>query len=137
MRDMFHNYPQPEGYVPNNRPVKLERKILSIMAGETSLQSFDVRMNIPEEASSTFVIYKLGLSDIIVKSNDELEITYDEDKKISLVTCKLSAEETKIFAHTVLSCRVQLKFILKNGSTIFTDIYPVKLSNSLEVYDEV
>lgn len=137
MSNMFDNYPQPADYIPNNRPKPHCHKGLEIMAGESASHSFEIPFNVAEETTSCSVIYKLGIKDVIIKTMNELEFTsYDSEENCSIVTAKLSSDETLLFANTLLACKVQVMFILKDGSTIFTEIYPVKLVDSLIVEEK-
>ena len=134
MSDMFNNYPQSSEYIPNNRFRKWTKQELTIMAGETTSHSFDIPFNVKEETLNCKVIYKLGLEDVITKEDDELIIAdYDESIFKSCITCKLSPEETSLFANTLLKASVQLKFTMLDGSISYTEIYPVKLLNSLDI----
>ena len=41
-----------------------------------------------------------------------------------------------LFKNTLLSCAVQIRFIMRDLSTAYTEIYPVKLVDSLDVAEE-
>lgn len=128
---MFDNYPQPEDYIPDNRPKCPKHFELTIMAGETAIHTFEIPFNIEESCDEFEIIYKLGLTDIIIKKSTELE-TSTTDCGHSLVMCKLNAEETSLFADTLLSAKAQLKFYMKNEDITYSDIYIIKLLNSLD-----
>ena len=134
MSEMFKNYPQPDDYIPNNRPRCHCKCKLVIMTGETSSHSFEIPFNVETDTLDYWVIYKLGLKDIIVKNKSELELTpFDESTGFSIITCVLSSDETKLFADTVLDTRVQIKFEMLDNSIAFTEIYKVKVVDSLEI----
>lgn len=133
---MFDNYPQPSDYIPTNMDCKSPPKFITIMAGETTVHSFEIPFNIEEEMLDYNIIYRLGSSNVIIKTKEEIEvIPYDEDLGFSILTSKLSADETAIFANTFLSCEIQIKLVLSDGSTIFTDKYPVELSTAVSAYE--
>jgi len=129
--EMFRNYPQPDDYVPNNRPRCHKPFKLDIMTGETAIHTFEIPFNVEESCDDVKVIYKSGLTPEITKEQSELEITTTEHGN-SIITCTLSAEETSIFQNTLLDTKVQLKFYMKNGDITYSDIYNVKVVNSLD-----
>ena len=131
MSEMFKNYPQPEDYIPNNRPKCFKPFKLDIMVGETSVQSFDVPFNVTEECLDYVIIYKLGLEVVLVKTKDQIQ-NIDEEHS-SILSCVISPEETQVFNSTILTTSVQIKFTMKDNSTVFSEIYKVKINNSLEV----
>lgn len=134
MSDMFRNYPQPEGYTPNNRIRCHGRKPITLMAGETTTHTFDVPFDIKKDTTNLEIIYKLGLSPVLVKDETEVEIgDYDEEKHQSVLTCVISSEESKLFADTLLKASVQIKFIMTDGSTLYTEIYTIKLKDALDI----
>ena len=133
MVDMFRNYPQPDDYKPNNYPKCHCRKPLEIMAGETTVHSFDVPFNVEDETTMVEVIYQLGTKPIIIKNNMmHLDITVLENNT-SIVTCTLKPNETALFRNTLLDTKVQLKFYMDNGMVTYSEIYKVKVSDSLDV----
>lgn len=133
MSSIFDNYPQPEGYIPNNYPKLKCCKPVEIMVGETAIHTFEVPFNIEETVVLCEVIYSLGLDPVIIKNSDfSLEIIIQENNT-SLVTCKLKPTETLKFKHTYLDTKVQLKFYMKDGTTTYSEIYPVNVSNALDV----
>ena len=133
MADMFKNYPQPDDYKPDNYPKCRCPKRLEIMAGETAIHTFDVPFNVEDDCSLVEVIYKLGIKPIVVKNNMYyLDILVDEDGK-SIITCKLSPEETLLFKNTTLDTHVQLKFYMNDGSIVYSEIYEVFMKDALDV----
>ena len=133
MVDMFRNYPQPEDYKPNNYPKCHFRKPLEIMAGETTVHSFDVPFNVEDDTSLCEVIYRLGTETVIVKDSAMyLDITV-LDNGTSIVTCTLKPEETLIFKNTALDTYVQLKFYMNNGMITYSEIYRVKVTDALDI----
>lgn len=132
MTDMFNNYPQPEGYIPNNRPRHRKPFCLDIMAGETAVHTFEIPFNVNEACNGFEVIYKLGLTTLIIKNSSELEIIIGECGN-SLITCTLTPEETALFADTLLDAKVQIKFYMKDEGTVsYSEVYKIKLLNSLD-----
>ena len=136
MSEMFKNYPQPEDYVPNNRPKHCKCSRITLMTGETAEHTFDIPFNVESDCLDYSVIYKLGLEDIIIKEKDELEVSISEDNKFSTITCHLSSEETSLYRNTLLSANVQLKFYMRDASVAFSDIYKIYVTTSLETGDE-
>lgn len=133
---MFKNYPQPEDYIPDNRPKCHKPFRLDIMAGETATHTFEIPFNVVESCSNVEVIYKLGLKDIITKSvNLSGEDVVETECNHSIITCRLSEEETKLFANTLLDAKVQLKFYMIDDSIAYSEIYNIILVDSLDVGD--
>lgn len=132
MSEMFKNYPQPDDYTPNNRPECVEPFRIDIMTGETAIHTFEIPFNVDEDCSNVEVIYKLGISPKIIKNKDALEVTIDEDNN-SIITCKLSPNETKLFENTSLDAQVQVKFYMNDESIVFSEVYKVYITDSLEV----
>lgn len=131
MSEMFKNYPQPDDYIPNNRPKCRKPFKLDIMVGETSVQSFDVPFDVEEDCIDWEIIYKLGLEVVLIKSKETIEIIKDEDNTI--LSCVISPEETKLFNSTILDTLVQIKFTMKDGNIIYSEIYKIKINNSLDI----
>lgn len=131
MSEMFDNYPQPEDYIPNNRikPIKIEK--LTIMTSETAIHTFNLPINIEQECEEVEVIYKLGIKPLVIKNSYSLEIIINEDNT-STINCTLLPEETSLFANSTLNARVQIKFYMNDGIVTFSDIYPIKVTTSLE-----
>ncbi len=135
MSEMFKNYPQPEDYIPNNRPKCQKPFRLDIMTGETAIHTFEVPFNVEEECDNFEVIYQLGIKPIIIKSSYSLTVFIDENGN-SIITCKLNPNETKLFETTCLDTKVQIKFVMNDGSVIFSDIYKVIVNDSLDMNRE-
>ena len=134
MSNMFKNYPQPDDYIPNNRHKCFCRKKLTIMAGETTTHTFEVPFDVQKDTLDFEVIYKLGLTPILTKSEEELDVgEYDEEKHEVTVSCVISRDESKLFANTLLDANVQMRFIMNDGTTVYTEIYPIKLSTALDI----
>ena len=135
---MFDNYPQSQDYIPDNRPKCHKPFKLDIMAGETATHTFEIPFNIVESCSDVEVIYKLGLTDIITKSvNLSGEDVLETKCNHSIITCRLSEEETKLFANTLLDAKVQLKFHMIDKSIAYSEIYKITLVDSLDVANEL
>ena len=131
---MFDRYPQRDDYIPDNRPKCCKHFELNIMSGETAVHSFDVPFDIEDACDSVEVIYSLGIKPILIKKDPEIIITHCDH---SIVTCKLNEQETLLFDDTLLSAQVQLKFYMKNGTTTYSEIYRIKLMDSLDANSEI
>lgn len=131
---MFDNYPQPEDYIPDNRPRPKHKHEITIMTGETASHTFDVPFDVNEDCIDIEVIYKLGLNVIITKKSNELDIVSKEkgDWHYSSVTSSLSSEETALFHDTLLDANVQIKFTMKDGAIQYSEIYKVDVQDSLD-----
>lgn len=135
-KSMFDNFPQPEGYIPDNRHKCLHIFKLDIMAGESATHTFEVPFNVTDNCDSVEVIYKLGVNVILTKVVNQEDINDDDN----IVSVKLTPDETKLFANTYLDALVQLKFLIKDGSTLYKDgatlyseIYKIKVIDALDV----
>lgn len=133
MLDMFKNYPQPDDYKPNNHPKchNRERERLEIMTGETATHTFDVPFNVVTECSMVEVIYKLGASTVIIK-NSSICLDIISEERRSIITCKLAPEDTLLFKNTALNANAQIKFYMADGSVTYSEIYKVRLRDSLD-----
>ncbi len=132
MTDMFRNYPQPEGYKPNNYPKCRDFKPIEIMCGETAIHTFEVPFNVEEKCSMYEVIYKLGIEPVIIKSSTiDLEAVIT-DHATSFINCKLKPADTLCFKNTFLATNVQLKFYMLDGSVSYSEIYKVYVRDSLD-----
>ena len=76
MGDMFKNYPQPEDYIPDNRPKPMHQHEITIMTGETASHTFDVPFDVNEDCNGLEVIYKLGLDIALIKETANLLFVY-------------------------------------------------------------
>lgn len=144
MGNMFDLYPQPEDYIPYNRPRRPKKFSLDIMTGETSSHTFEIPFDVKKECKDVQVIYKLGIEVVLMKSwsDEEIEVdTFDGNMQIgqeikhietSTVTCPLTREETLIFHNTCLNTQVQLKFVMNDDSITYSEVYPVKVMDSLD-----
>ena len=132
MVEMFKNYPQPKGYVPDNYPKCRHIKPIEIMCGETATHSFEVPFNVEDSCSMVEVIYRFGLKPILIKNNMfHLDILINDDNT-SVVSCTLKPEETLLFKNSVLDTHVQLKFYMENGTISYSEIYKVFVKDSLD-----
>lgn len=134
MSEMFNNYPQPDDYIPNNRPKCHCPCKLDVMVGETSVQSFDIPFNVLEDCSNWEIIYKLGVDIVLTKKKEEIDIITQDDNT-SLISCVLTPAETRLFYSKFLDTNVQIKFIMKNGDTIYSDIYKINITNALDAQE--
>lgn len=128
---MFDRYPQPEEYIPDNRPRPRKEKEVTIMAGETTIHSFEVPAVTEQGADNFRIIYKLGLDIVVEKSKNDPDVEVNTGKCMSIITCTLDPEETNIFRNTLLDAWVQVIFEMKDGSTACTEILKIKLEDSL------
>ena len=135
MSEMFDNYPQSSDYIPNNRPRCFPPHKITIMTGETATHTFEIPFDVESECSNCSVIYKIGIDVAIEKNVDDLEIIKTDCG--STVTCKLNALETAKFAHTCLDTKVQLRFVMNDGSISYSEIYNVYVTSSLSGNGEV
>jgi len=135
--NIFDNYPSSSDYIPDNRPKHHKKHIITIMTGETATHSFDVPFDVAEVCSSVEVFYKLGLDVVLVKEMNDLEIVsiYDEERDwhYSNVIVTLSCDETSLFRDTLLDTHVQMRFTMKDNTVEYSEIYPVKVEDSLEI----
>lgn len=131
MSEMFKNYPQPEDYIPDNHPRCWKEPKLEIMCGETAHHTFDIPFNVEETCTNVEVIYKLGLTDVIVRGKEFLDITIMENNT-SVIVCNLSNEDTLLFKNNLLSKKVQIKFYLKDGSISFSNIYDITTIDAID-----
>lgn len=125
----FDLYPQPADFTPDNRPRCRHHFHLDIMTGENAKHSFEVPHHVIENCDSIEVIYKLGIEVKLIKEVDSEDIN-DTDNVVSV---NLSPEETSLFANTLLTTSVQLKFYMSDNSIIYSEIYKVNVTDSLEV----
>lgn len=132
---MFDNYPQSSDYIPNNRPHCCKHKGLDIMTGETAEHIFEIPFNVEEDCLSVEVIYKQGLKPVIIKDESQIDIVITEHNT-SVITCVLTPSETLLFSNSLLNTRVQLKFYMTNKTVSYSDIYKVKIVNSLDANKE-
>ncbi len=135
MSEMFKNYPQPDDYIPNNHPKHCKKHELEIMSGETTTHTFEIPFNVNEETLDFKIIYKLGVEVVLVKNKSALTIVIDENNN-SIISCVISSQESSKFKHTSLDAHVQIKFIMKDYTTQMSEIYKVKLRNSLDSLEE-
>lgn len=132
MVNMFRHYPQPDDYKPDNYPKHRRYKKLEIMAGETAIHSFDIPFNVEDDCTMVEVIYKLGIEPVVIKNNMfYLDILVNDDDT-SVVTCKLTPDDTLLFKNTALDTHVQLKFYMNDGSIVYSEIYKVFVKDSLD-----
>lgn len=117
----------------NNHCTHLPKPYIDIIPGETCIHSFDVPFNVEQDCANVEVIYQLGIDPIIIKGIYFLNILVEPDKPFSTVVCTLSPEETKQFGNKYLDTRVQLKFYMNGGNISYSDIYRVRVFDSLDL----
>lgn len=132
MSELFDNYPQPSDYIPNNRRKCFPKKEITIMAGETTIHSFEIPLNAFTDLVDFDIIYRLGIHVVVVKNKKSCTVVYDEDTKKSNISCTLSKDDTKLFKETLEQAQVQLRFVMRDLSTSYSNIYPITLIDSLD-----
>lgn len=132
LSEMFNNYPQPDDYIPDNHPKCCKPMCLDIMVGETTIHTFEIPFNIETETLGVEVMYKLGVNLMLVKTNEDLTITIDEEKNTSIISCEITSQESLLFRNTVLDTNVQIKFIMLDKTIKMSEIYTVKVCDSLD-----
>lgn len=133
---MFDNYPQPTDYIPNNIFKAHRHFCLNIMTGESTTHTFEIPFDVSKETLDVEIIYKLGLNVVLTKPNEEIEVLKKDKCNFSYVSCKLTPEETLLFKDTLLDTHVQLKFTMKDGTTMYSEIYKVNVKDSLPIGGE-
>lgn len=132
LSEMFKNYPQPDDYIPNNHPRCHCIKPLEIMSGETTTHTFEIPFNVKTDTLGVEVMYKLGVNLVLVKTNENLTITTDEEKNSSIISCEITSQESLLFRNTILDTHVQIKFIMLDKTIKMSEIYKVKVYDSLD-----
>lgn len=134
MSDMFHKFDNlPEGYVPNNEPVRCCRCSDNdfIITGQSVSHSFSVPFNVDTDLADYEIIYKTGVDIILRRSKKDLETLVMDDGS-SVITCSLSSDDAKKFDNTLLDTFAQLKFVMLDGTASYSAIYRIRVLNSLE-----
>lgn len=127
---MFDNYPGTN-MTPDNRHKHRRHFHLDIMTGENATHVFEVSKSFMDTCSSVEVMYKQGIKIILTKQVDPNDVTDGDDT----ITIKLAPEETELFRDNILDTSVQLKFKIKEtNDTMFSEIYKVKVTNSLKTF---
>lgn len=129
MSEMFKNYPQPDDYIPNNRRKCHCRCKLDIMTGETSSHSFEIPFDVTTDCIDYSIIYNYYLDKYLTVTKDRIEVISENGK--SILTCKLSSEETMLFVNNLLDAHVQVRFVMLDGSITFSEIYKINVKKSL------
>ena len=132
MSDMFRNYPQPDDYKPDNYPRPFKKWELVIMSGETASHTFEIPFDVETSTNDYDILYKLGINLVLTKNKNVCETIYDEKKHRTFITCKLLPSDTLLFKNTSLQAQVQIRFKMKDSSVIYTEVYDIKLLNSLD-----
>lgn len=134
MSDIFTKFDNlPDDYVPNNEPINecCCSNNDFIITGQSVSQSFNVPFNVETDLLDYELIYKTGVDFIIRRGKSELETFIMEDNT-SIITCSLSSDDTKKFDNTLLDTFAQFKFTMLDGTCTYSDIYKIKVLNSLE-----
>ena len=134
---MFKDFLQPEGKVPCNRPKPHHKREIVIMAGETAQHSFEIPFDVENDTLDFDILYKLGLDLVITKNRQLCKVIYDKDRHFSIISCNLSPEETLLFGNTTLEAKVQIRFRMTDLSLAYTEVYKIKLLDSLDLQGEI
>lgn len=114
----------PEDEIPDNRPKALiNPDIHQIVAGAFSLNYFDVLFPFdPERIDNIQIIYRQLNRTCLVKEPSYIYPRRD----YFTVEVKLSAEETALFANTLLDTDAQVRVVYLDKS-VYTDIFKMKV----------
>ena len=134
MSKMFKNYPQPDTYIPDNRPQKPLIKELVISTGSNCIHTFLVPAELKDLISNITVVYRLGLEDIITKVTNANEIL-DHENDVYTFSVTLSYDETNLFANTYLAARCQVYFNTIDNDVITSPIFDIKVIDGLKPAD--
>ena len=141
MGNMFDWYPQPDEYIPTNRPKPKKKFQLDIMTGETASHTFEVPFDVEDEelgCEDIEIIYKLGTKVVLTRHwkilPSQIEVVQKQkgNWKYSVLTTHLSDEDTMLFHGTYLDAKVQIKFIMKDYTVQYSEIYPITVVDSLQ-----
>ena len=134
MSDMFNNYPQPDGYVPNNTECTCCccDEPATIIINGTNTHTFKLNFLVSEMCESFEVIYKSGLNDIITISSLNLgapiEIS-EEDEQTSIVIT-ISPSYTQMF-NKARDAYVQMKLYMKDKTVVYGDLNKLTIIETL------
>lgn len=129
--EMFDNFNNiPEGYIPDNRPKHCPCRKLDVITGETAVHTFEIPFDVTKECIDYSVTYKYWGDKKLVYGKDELEVEVLEDET-STITCRLNPVVTLLFGNTPLDTLVQLRFVMADRTVSFSQIYKIKVFNSI------
>ena len=133
--DMFENYDNMNpDYIPDNRPKCHCHCGLKLMTGETTTHSFEIPFDVEKDVKDYQIIYRYNLNEILIKNKNEIEvISYDDETHKSIISCTISADESKLFNSLTLDCFAQVKFINLDDTISYSVIYKVKISDAIDV----
>lgn len=130
---MFDNYPQPEGYIPDNRvkDVCMEDEDTIIVNG-TTVHVFRLNFSYSELCSSFEAIYESGLdAGFSVKSTDlGGPFSIDEEDGHTFITITLTPEMTAPFK-PIRDAYAQMRLTMKDGTTIYGDMNKLRVIDTL------
>lgn len=133
MTSMFDNYPQPSGYIPDNRTkeVCMEDEDVLIVNG-TTVHVYKLNFLYSELCSSFEAIYESGLdAGFSLKSTDlGGPFSIDEEDGHTYITITLSPEMTKSF-EPLRDAYAQMKLGMKDGTTIYGDMNKLRIIDTL------
>lgn len=120
---MFDNYPQPEGYIPDNsHPSCCDDCHCEdvIVAGGTALHTFTLDFLYSELCDGFRAIYSSGLSTPVIVDSAELggPFSIEEEDGKAHITITLSPDETALFDPS-RDAYAQLRLTMKDGSTLY------------------
>ena len=133
--EMFKNYPQPDGYIPFNRPVKKPAEINTIVSGGFCSNFFKVKLPFDENIKGLKVIYKQEFRLYMEK----IPTVVKENEKSFIVEVKFNNVESKQFGGTLLDTYAQVEVTYgDNMEQIFTPKVKINVVNTLkeELLDE-
>lgn len=134
MSDIFIKFDNlPEDYVPNNEdmPRACCCHCDNIITGQAVTHSFEIPFNVKTDLLDYELIYKTGVEILIDKHKEDLE-TLILDDGTSIISCSLNSDESKKFDNILLDTFAQIKFTMLDGTFTFSEIYKIKVLNSLE-----
>lgn len=118
-------------YPPDNRVKYLDDDVDYITVGGTTEHTFIIPLH-KENIESLHILYRYGLDVVIDKIIDPESIQTDEDdESICIVKSILEPEETLLFKDWYRDAEVQLKFGLTGDVVLYSDIYCLKVYNTL------
>lgn len=122
---MFDNYPQPEGYVPDNTHAPCCGDCHCedvVVVGGTALHTFKLDFIFSENCESFDAVYKVGVSKTFSVDSTSLGAPYSIEEKDgkTYINITLDPPITKEFDES-RDAYAQLKLRMKDGSVIFGD----------------
>ena len=120
---------------PDNRIRELDIEVEDIVVGGTTVHTFNVPVPI-ESVSSFNVIYGSGIKMLINKTNGDRGINAFADPQdpdnAMVIECTLEPDETVLFKDWFRNATVQLKFVLNGNTTEYSDIYYLRVLQTID-----